>query len=396
MNRSAKYLLQPTKGQARRLDHLLWQQRMLYNAALEERKTAWENEQRRVTRYGQFAGLNAMAATRPDLARYGVCVARGTLTRLDLAYQGFFRRCRSGESPGHPRFKGRWRWDSVSYPDSSGWKLDTDARRLYLLGVGQVRAKLHRGLPGRPKTAIVKREGRRWWLVVQCDQVAATPLPATGRQVGIDVGVASLATTSDGEHLANPRFARRAATRLATAQRDLAAKQRGSKRRRKAVERVAAQHRRVANCRRDLAHQLSRRLVNDFDVIAHEDLAIANMVRSARGSIGHPGTNVAAKAGLNRSIADAGWGQLLRFLMYKAEDAGRELIAVDPRNTSRTCSACGHCEKDNRQCQAVFRCLGCGYVAHADTNAAVNILRAGLALRQQRHAGQREVQEVAA
>ncbi len=396
MNRSAKYLLQPTKGQARRLDHLLWQQRMLYNAALEERKTAWENEQRCVTRYQQFAGLNGMAATKADLAHYGTCVARGTLTRLDLAYQAFFRRCRSGEKPGHPRFKGRYRWDSVSYPDSSGWKLDPDAHRLYLLGVGQVKAKLHRALPGRPKTAIVKREGRRWWVVVQCDQVPARPLPATGRKVGIDLGVASLATTSLGEHLANPRFTRRAAARLAAAQRELATKQRGSARRRKAVQRVAAQHRRVANSRRDLAHQLSRKLVDGFDVIVHEDLAIPNMVRSARGTVDQPGTNVAAKAGLNRSIADAGWGQLLRFLAYKAEDAGRELIAVDPRNTSRTCSSCGHCEKDNRRVQAVFRCLGCGHEAHADENAAVNILRAGLALRQQQRAAQREAREVAA
>lgn len=233
-------------------------------------------------------------------------------------------------------------------------------------------------------------------MVVHCDQVPARPLPSTALAVGIDMGVASLLTTSAGQHLANPRFTRRAASRLGAAQAELARKQRGSKRRRKTVERVAAQHRKVANCRRDLAHQVSRSLIDSFDVIAHEDLTIADMVRSAKGTVGHPGTNVAAKAGLNRSISDAGWGQLLRFLAYKAEDAGRELIAVDPRNTSRPCSECGHCEKANRPSQAVFRCLGCGYAAHADENAAVNILRAGLALRQHRHAGQREAQEVAA
>jgi len=149
---------------------------------------------------------------------------------------------------------------------------------------------------------------------------------------------------------------------------------------------LAAQHRKVASCRRDLAHQVSRRLVNDFDLIVHEDLRITNMVRSAKGTVECPGTNVAAKAGLNRSIHDAGWAQLLAFVAYKAEEAGRHVEAVDPRNTSRTCSRCGHCEEANRQSQAVFRCVGCGYEAHADTNAAVNILRAGLAQRLQREA----------
>jgi len=393
MIRSARYLLQPTKGQAQRLDHLLWQQRKLYNAALAERKEAWEKEHRSVTRFEQFSGLNGMAITTPNLAQYGTVVARGTLTRLDLAYQAFFRRCRTGDTPGHPRFKGRFRWDSVSYPDISGWKLDPESGRLYLLGVGHIRVKMHRALPGRPKTITVKREGRRWWVSVSCDQVEPQPLVPTGRQVGIDLGVSSLLTTSKGEHLANPRFTNRAAERLAVAQQDLARKKRGSKRRSKAVQRVAAQHRKVANCRRDHAHQVSRRLIDSFDLIAHENLAIPNMVRSASGTIENPGTNVAAKRGLNRSIQDAGWGQLLQFLTYKAEDAGREVIGVDPRNTSRTCSACGHCEAGNRLSQAVFRCLVCGHTAHADENAAVNILRAGLALRLSRQAGevQREV-----
>jgi putative transposase len=235
---------------------------------------------------------------------------------------------------------------------------------------------------------------------VQCDQVEAMPLPATGKQAGIDVGVASILTTSEGEHLANPRFTRRAAERLAAAQQDLARKQRGSKRRRVQVQKVAAQHRKVANCRRDLAHQTSRALIDSFDLIVHEDLLITNMVRRPAPRQNEEGTfdpnGASAKAGLNRSIQDAGWGQLLRFLTYKAEDAGREVIAVDPRNTSRMCSECGHCEAGNRPSQAVFRCLGCGHEAHADTNAALNILRAGLALRLQRQAVQREEQEVAA
>jgi putative transposase len=386
VHRSVKYLLQPTAGQRVCLDHLLWEQRKLYNRCIEERQRAWAEEGRSITRYEQFAGLNGMDKTDPDgLGRYGTCVARGTLTRLDLAYKAFYRRCKAGEKPGYPRFKGRWRFNSVSWPDAQGWKLNQDNGRLYLQGVGHVKLKLHRRLPGGPKTATLCRVGRRWWVTISCDHVQPKVLEPTGREVGIDLGVTSLFTTNDGEHTANPRFTRRAADSLAIAQRDLATKKRGSKRRRKAVERVAARHHKVANCRRDHAHQLSRRLVDGHDLIVHEDLRILNMVRSASGTVEKPGTNVAQKSGLNRSIHDAGWGQLLSFITYKAEEAGRTVIAVDPRNTSRTCSHCGHCEVGNRH-KAVFRCLGCGHDAHADTNAAINILRAGQAQRLSREA----------
>ncbi|MFG3439960.1 RNA-guided endonuclease InsQ/TnpB family protein [Nonomuraea sp. NPDC047897] len=194
--------------------------------------------------------------------------------------------------------------------------------------------------------------------------------------------MASLVTTSDGEHLANPRHLAATADRLATAQRDLARNKRGSKRRRKAVARVAALHAKVRRQRLDHAHKAALALVRGYDVIVHEDLRIANMTRSASGTIDAPGRNVAQKAGLNRSILDAGWGVFLTILAHKAESAGRELIAVDPRNTSRTCSRCGHVAKDNRLTQAEFACTACGHRAHADVNAATNILRAGLALRQ--------------
>ncbi|MFG3438125.1 RNA-guided endonuclease InsQ/TnpB family protein [Nonomuraea sp. NPDC047897] len=219
-------------------------------------------------------------------------------------------------------------------------------------------------------------------MVLSCDDVPAQPLPATGAVAGIDLGVASLVTTSDGEHLANPRHLAATADRLATAQRDLARKKRGSKRRRKAVARVAALHAKVRRQRLDHAHKAALALVGDYDVIVHEDLRITHMTRSASGTIEAPGRNVAQKAGLNRSILDAGWGVFLTILAHKAESAGRELIAVDPRNTSRTCSRCGHVAKENRLTQPAFACTACGHTGHADVNAAINILRAGLALRQ--------------
>ncbi|WP_240809261.1 RNA-guided endonuclease InsQ/TnpB family protein [Microbispora catharanthi] len=231
------------------------------------------------------------------------------------------------------------------------------------------------------KTIGIKREGSRWYAVLSCDDVPAEPLPVAGAAAGIDMGVASLVTTSDGDPLTNPRHLKASAGRLASAQRDLARKKRGSKRRRKAVARVAALHAGVRRQRLDGAHKAALALVRAYDVIVHEDLRIANMTRSASGTIDKPGRNVAQKSGLNRSILDAGWGVFLRVLAHKAESAGRQLIAVNPANTSRACSRCGHCAKENRLNQAGFRCQACGHSAHADVNAAVNILRAGLALR---------------
>jgi putative transposase len=193
-----------------------------------------------------------------------------------------------------------------------------------------------------------------------------------------------LVATSDGVLEPNPRPAERAAGRLAAAQRALARKQRGSKRRRRAVERVAAAHRQVRNVRADQHHQLSRRLVNNYDVLVHEALTIPNLVRrpAPRPDPGQPGrfrpNGAAAKTALNRCIHDAGWAQLLAMITYKAESAGRTVIVVAAHNTSRTCACCGHIAAGNRH-GAVFCCRACGHQVHADTNAAINILRAGRA-----------------
>ena len=212
--------------------------------------------------------------------------------------------------------------------------------------------------------------------------VPAQPLPPTDRAVGIDLGVGALVATSDGGLVEHARFARRSQAGLARAQRELATKQRGSHRRQKARERVAAHHRKIANQRRDFAHQLSRQLVNDYDLIVHENLQITNMTRRPRPRPnkegGYEPNGARAKSALSRSIHDAGWGQLLAMTAYKAESAGRQVIAVDPRYSSQRCSECGHTSAENRR-GAVFRCLGCGFEAHADVNAAVNILRAGRA-----------------
>jgi putative transposase len=370
-----------TQALLRQIDY----QRELYNAALEERVGAWKWERRSVSYFNQCRTLTGLVDVRPEVVASGITLCRGTLKRLDRAFADFYRRAKGGAPPGFPRFKPASRFDSLQWEDRGGWKVKGEARRLYLLGIGEVKANYYRPLVGTPKTITVKREGAKWWVSVRCVGVPAVPLAPTGREVGLDLGVVNLVATSDGELIVGEHFGSRARAQLTLAQQRLATKQRGSNRRRRQVEVVAQLHRKVAHQRRNAAHQLSRRLVNDYDLIALEDLTVANMVRApkAKPDPDVPGAflpnGATAKAGLNRSIHDAGWGTLASLLSYKAESAGRIVVTVNPRHTSQTCGECGHVEAGNRVNQAVFCCLACGHSAHADVNAARNILRAGRA-----------------
>jgi len=381
-SRNYKFLLQPTRRQLAAIECLRELQRELYNAALEERRGSWKWNQRSVSYFDQTKELTQLRSVRPDTLAFGVTVCRGTLMRLDRAFEGFFRRCNAGEKPGFPRFKGPGSFVSLQWNDTKGWALDETAGRLRLCGIGKVKVHLHRCIKGTPKTITIRREGKRYWVSFQCVDVPAESLPATGKSIGIDLGVGCLVATSDGQLIEGPQFGKRGHAGLEKAQRDLATKVSGSKNREKAKQRVAAHHRRMANRRRDFAHQVSRRLVNGHDLIVYEDLKITNMTRRPKPRPdqqgGYAPNGARAKAGLNRSINDAGWGNFRAMIDYKAESAGREVIAVDPRNTSRTCSGCGHVSAGNRH-GAVFRCQNCGHEAHADVNAAENILRAGRA-----------------
>jgi putative transposase len=380
--------MRPTGKQNAALSACLEDHRQLYNAALEHRRTAYRKAEVTV-RYGDQSGeLKHVRADDPTgQGRWSFSSQQATLRRLDKAFAAFFRRLRAGNKPGFPRFKGRGWFDTVEWPrDGDGCRWDSQpehpaARFVRFQGIGHVRLHQHRPVRGRVKTISVKREGSRWYVVLSCDDVLAEPLPATGAAAGVDMGVASLITTSEGKHVDNPRHLATSASRLAAAQQALARNKRGSKRRRKAVARLAALHAKVRRRRLDGAHKAALALVRAYDVIVCEDLRIVNMTRSASGTAQQPGRNVAAKSGLNRSILDAGWGVFLTVLTHKAESAGRELIAVNPAGTSRTCARCGHCAKENRLTQAEFACTACGHTAHADVNAAINILRAGLALR---------------
>jgi putative transposase len=391
VNRAYKFLLRPTGQQQGALTACLEDHRQLYNGALEHRRIAYRLGGVTV-RYGeQSAELKDIRrADQGGQGRWSVSSQQATLRRLDRAMGAFFRRVKAGQTPGYPRFKGRGWFDSVTWPadgDGCRWDSTPDGRhtRVYLQGIGHLRVHAHRAIAGRVKTITVKREGRRWYVVLSCQDVLAQPLAPTGAIAGIDMGVASFLTTSDGVQVANPGHLAASAGNLAGAQQRLARCKRGSNRRRKQREQVARIHWKIRRQRLDHAHKTALRLVRHYDLLAHEVLRIANMTHSAAGTVEAPGRNLAAKSGLNRSILDAGWGMFLTILAAKAESAGRTLIGVNPANTSRTCARCGHCAAENRVNQAAFRCVACGYSAHADQNAATNILRAGLA-RQAAHA----------
>jgi putative transposase len=282
---------------------------------------------------------------------------------LDKAFEAFFRRVKAGEKPGYPRFRGRNRWRSF------GFKID--GRRLKLSGIGRVAVRWHRPIEGEIKTLRISKKAGRWYASFSC-VVKAQPLPQTGQEIGLDVGLKRLITTSEGETVDHPSFYRAGQKKLRVCQRRVARRKKGGKNRRKAIVMLQRQHcvsgearnRWVANQRKDYLHKLAHDLVQRYDRIALEDLRITNMVRNPH---------------LAKSILDAGWGYFAAPLTYKAESAGRVVVAVHPRYTSKTCSQCGHLFESLTLKDRWVTCA-CGLSLDRDHNAAINIRdRAGQA-----------------
>lgn len=357
MIKAFKYRLTPTKAQTAALDTTLYLCRRLYNAALDERRDAYQERGESIGFYEQKRRLTERRAATPEYKALHSQVLQNVIERLDKAFKAFFRRVKVGETPGYPRFQGRNRYDSFCYPQAgkTGAFAHPESGTVTLSGIGNVRCKFHRALPDKLKTATVKREGAHWYVIFTAE-VEPQPLPATGSEVGIDLGLQHLIVTCDGEFVDPPRFYRAAQKKLRVAQRSLSRRKRGSKRREKARARVANLHLKVKRQHADFLHKLSYRLVSEHDVIAHEALSIRGL----------------AKTRLAKSIHDAAWGQLIGYITYKAECAGRYVAAVDPRYTSQDCSVCGHREKHPLWVRE-FVCGSCQTTHNRDQNAAVNI-----------------------
>ncbi|MEZ0347250.1 MAG: transposase [Thermus sp.] len=360
MRKAFKYRLYPTKPQARDLERTLELCRQLYNAALQERREAYKKAGKTVGFYEQKRSLLEVRAALPEYKRIHSQVLQDVLQRVDRAFQGFFRRLkgRKGKA-GFPRFKGKGRYDSFTFPQAyaTGVKLQEGGKRVLLHGIGSVKVKLHRPLEGKLKTATLKREGEGWYIVFVCE-VEPKPLPPSDRAVGIDLGTnPHFLITSEGEKVEAPRRYQKTQEKLAKKQKELSRKRRGSRRYLKTKKQLAKLHRKVARQRRDFHHKVARSLVNRYGTIVHEDLNVLGLARSY----------------LAKGVHDAGWAQFLFILAYKAEEAGRRVVGVDPKHTSQDCPVCGHREKRPLWVRE-FTCPTCGTLLHRDVAAAQNVL----------------------
>jgi putative transposase len=311
--------------------------------------------------------LPALKAERPALAGVHSQVLQNVAVRIDLAFKAFFRRVKAGEKAGYPRFRGCGRYNSITFPQvPGGCRLEAEAKRIRVANVGQLKILLHRPLEGAPKTATISRSSTgKWYACFSCECAEPPSLPETGQQVGIDVGLKTFATLSDGQEIVNPRFFRREERALAKAQHRLSKEEKGTPERAKRRKVVARVHERIAWRRGDFTHQHSRRIVNHFDLIAVEDLSVNRMVHNRC---------------LAKSIHDAAWSQFASHLSYKAAWAGRRYVAVNPAYTSQDCSHCGRRKTDLTLADRTYTCSCCGIILDRDLNASLNIFGSGATL----------------
>lgn len=355
-----KFRIFPAKRQITKLNLTLDLCRELYNAALQERRDAYRMIGKSLNYYDQANQLASIKAVRPDLLAVHSQVLQDVLKRVQKAFDGFFSRVKRGVKAGFPRFQGRNRYDSFTYPQL-GWSLKND--RLTLSKLGEIKIKLHREVIGKVKTCTIKREADKWFVCFSVESEVEVPVHP-GVPVGIDVGLEHFANLSNGIQIENPRLLRKAEKRLAKVQRKLA-KFKSLPRRNplkiKAKQAVNRAFRKVRNQRLDFTHKLSHHFARDYSLIAVEDLNVKGL----------------ASGMLAKSVNDAGWGQFLQMLKNKAVEAGSVVVEVDPRYTSQTCPNCNAVAKKDLSVR--WHSCPCGCEMHRDIAAAIVILRRGLA-----------------
>jgi putative transposase len=356
-----RYRIYPTRKQGTTLANQLEEARWLYNLFLSERKDSWETKQESVTYYDQARNLPNLKKERASLNEVHSQVLQNVAVRVDLAFQAFFRRTKKGEKPGYPRFKGKGRYDSITFPQvPSGCSIKNG--RLFVSKIGHIKLVQHRPLGGIPKTATIFRSSTGKWYVTFACEVQPVVLSARDNPIGIDVGLHTFASLSDGNTVENPRFFKKEEKRLTKVQRKLSKEAQGTPERFKRRKIVARVHERIRFKRENFSHQESRKIVDGYGRIFVEDLHVNRMVHD----------NCLAK-----SISDAAWSQFFSMTSCKAADAGRTFVAVNPAYTSQTCSGCGH-RQPTPLSKRIFECPCCNLHIDRDHNASLNILRLGL------------------
>ncbi len=364
MRKAYKYRIYLTNGQRRILDQQLEACRWVYNETLAYRKHAYEEAQRTANWYETKRLLPIWKAARPALKLVHSQVVQNVTERVDRAFKAYFRRGRAGaEAGGFPRFKGFGRYDSITYPQyGNGARLAGD--RLIRSKVGAVHVVLHRPIEGTPKTVTRTRTRTGKGYVCFSCETEPHPLPPTEHIIGVDVGLASFATLSNGEQIENPRFYRKDEADLKRVQKRKDAAKNAKDWEENAKQQIILSriHERIGNRRSDFAHKQSRILVNASQVIVFEDLAPLEMGKSR---------------GMRKSSMDVAWTQFISMTIGKAAEAGRTIMLVNPRNTSKMCSQCGEIVSKTLS-DRTHTCPQCGLVLGRDRNAAINILQRGL------------------
>ncbi len=368
--RTYKFRIYPSDAQINILNNTLEQCRDLYNAMLQQRIYAY--------RSGKNVNYNSQQDELPEYRNIRSLVMQDVARRLDKAYDSFFRRInekRKGKNirAGFPRFKSPDRYNSITYTQS-GFKI-MDNGHVWLSKIGEIRMFMHRSVNGDIKTVSVKRDpAGDWFITLTVDtcnkQDKLGEFETTQdtqfqpiKPIGVDLGLNSIITTSDWMQTNPPQFLRKTERKLTMAQRQLSRKRKGSGRRTRSRTRVAKIHRKIERQRDDFSHKLSRNLVENHDLIVFEDLSIMGMMKNHH---------------LAKSIADASWNTIVRYTTYKAESAGKEVVLVDPRNTSKQCSKCGYIKESLKLSERIFHCDSCGIEIDRDINAAINIRNRGL------------------
>jgi putative transposase len=363
-----KYKLKPTAKQTRVFERWLDVCRDLYNAALEERKLAWQRRRVMVSAQMQKAELPDLKRAIPELAEVNSQVLQNVIDRVERSYQQFWRGQRTGNGHGYPRFKGKKRYHSFTYPLCGWGGVHLKDDQLTLSRIGTVRVRLHRPIEGCPKTVTILREMDGWYCLISCDQVPIKPLPKTGKEIGIDFGLLYFVTLDDGTQVENPRWLRQSAKLLRRRNRRMRRRASTSKRFRAAALLVGKTFHTITNQRRDFHRKLALDLVRRYDAVYYEHLNLANMRQNKH---------------LSKSIRDAGFGLFALHLTCKAVEAGKIAMHVAPRYTSQTCSGCGVLVPKGWRTRW-HDCPECGTSLDRDQNAARNILHAG----QRKRAGQ--------
>lgn len=364
MLKTFKYRLFPKKSDVTRLNKTLDICRLVYNTTIDLRKWAWETNRVSVS-YFQLAGLiSPWKDQDPELGTVHSQVLQDVMIRVDLAFKAFFQRIKRGDNPGYPRFRGKFRYDSFNYRQS-GFHVHPDST-LYLSKIGRIPIVLHRPLaPGKLKTCTIQRSrAGKWYASIVVDTSRPDPLPKTGKIAGLDMGLKTFIVASDGHKVPRQRFFKTEEQALAKAQRKFSKfpKTESSPAKSKARQVVARVHERVKNRRDDFCHQTAKLLVHRYDFMAVEDLNVKGMLEQKKYS---------------KSIADVSWAQLLQRLSCKAEEAGKTVVTVDPRNTSQQCSRCLNLVPKDISVR-VHSCPVCGLKMDRDLNASFNILRLGM------------------